>query len=435
MSSLRKQQRRRIRANAAGITLLTADLVNARRRGSELRLVALDDVSRLRALTLAAELLSSAGAHVGRTREELVAALLATDVDPRDHRLRAALSKLIQDCCQFDANDECDPEAVRRDVFTRASAARAALEPTDRFDRTSILAQVAAERGTSETAIDRVLFADLRGEHVLVAFQTASPEALVSRYERAQAQAVLLRAVKVTVDVRCGSAGVLRALFRRLKFLRLLHTIERRDDGHRILIDGPFSLFESTTKYGLQLALVLPALDLCDEWRLEADLCWGKDRKPLVFRLAGQASPVGVQSPPLPDEVQSLVRGFHALKTAWEVAANSQILELPGIGLSVPDLVFERRREGGASDRIFLEVLGYWSRAAVWKRVELVQAGLGERIIFAVSSHLRVSEETLGDDLPGVLYVYNRTISVRAIVERLERLALPRHMRITTAKS
>ena len=70
--------------------------------------------------------------------------------------------------------------------------------------------------------------------------------------------------------------------------------------------------------------------------------------------------------------------------------------------------------------------MGYWSRAAVWKRVELVQAGLAERILFAVSSRLRVSEEVLGDDLPGALYVYKQTMSARAVAERLESLVQER---------
>ena len=70
------------------------------------------------------------------------------------------------------------------------------------------------------------------------------------------------------------------------------------------------------------------------------------------------------------------------------------------MGLSVPDLVFERRTAGAPRERVYLEVMGYWSRAAVWKRVELVRAGLAERILFAVSAKLRVSEDVLDDDCP-----------------------------------
>lgn len=404
--------------------MLTADLVNARRRGAELRLVSLDAHGRERARTIGEALVAIAAAHVGRTREELETALSAAPAAPREYRLRDGLAKLIEDRCEFDAGEDADPEAVRRDVFMRASAMRAALAAAERFERSAVLAEVARARDTSVDEIERAMFADLRGAHVLVAFETLSANALVAAYERAQAQAVLLRAVQVRVDVHCASPHALRALFRRLKFLRLLHTVSRRGEDHHIVIDGPFSLFESVTKYGLALALVLPALEGCDRWRLEADIRWGKERTPLLFRLAGETSSpaVAAEALRLPDDVEALVRSFRALETPWSVSPNRRILELPGVGLSIPDLVFDRRRPDSSCDRVYLEVMGYWSRAAVWKRVELVHAGLAERVLFAVSAKLRVSEDVLDQDLPGALYVYKQTMSARTVAERLDRL-------------
>lgn len=407
--------------------MLTADLVNARRRGGELHVAALDAAARARACTIARSLIETVGAHVGRTREEIVAALATIDVGPREQRTKAGLAKLVEDRCEFDADESLDPEALRRDVFARAASTRAALELGQSFDRQALLALVACERGTSADVVERALFADLRAAHVLGSFGAMAPEALVADYERAQTQAVLLRAVKVTVTVRGTTPGVLRAFFRRLKFLRLLHSISSTEDGHghRIVIDGPFSLFESVAKYGLQLALVLPALEQCGEWTLEADVRWGKERAPLRFELASgvRAADGQEHAARLPDEVDALVRSFSALETAWNVAPNEAILELPGIGLAIPDLVFEREVKGGARERIYLEVMGYWSRAAVWQRVELVQAGLAEQVLFAVSSRLRVSEEVLEGDLPGALYVYKGSMSARAVLERLEQLA------------
>jgi hypothetical protein len=67
--------------------------------------------------------------------------------------------------------------------------------------------------------------------------------------------------------------------------------------------------------------------------------------------------------------------------------------------------------------------MGFWSREAVWRRVELVERGLPHRILFAVSKNLRVSEAALGDDLPGSLYVYARTLDARAVLDHVARLA------------
>ena len=105
------------------------------------------------------------------------------------------------------------------------------------------------------------------------------------------------------------------------------------------------------------------------------------------------------------------------MKTPWTVEIAHALLELPGVGLCVPDLVFTHRDDG---QRVYFEVLGYWSREAVWRRVDLVNAGLPQPIVFAVSSRLRVSEEVLDGELPGQLYVYKGAISARAVEERLD---------------
>jgi predicted nuclease of restriction endonuclease-like RecB superfamily len=394
--------------------VLTADLVRARRRGDELVLVGLDGAGRTRAEAIAAQVIDVVMACVGGTREELDLALGAVDVEPRDERMKAGLVKLASDRCTFGAEESFDPAATRRELFLRASAAR----KEGAFDRASLLAVFAGERGVDPEALERGLYADLRGAHVLQEMEPITPQALATLWEHGQAQAVLLRAVRVTVDVRCASAGAARALFQRLKFLQLLHTITKVDGGgHRIVIDGPFSLFESVTKYGLKLAMVLPVLEGCASWSLVADVRWGKERTPLVFRLDGGSPEKKPGARRLPDDVAALKEAFARLETGWDVAPSTAILDLPGIGLCVPDLTFTR-----AGATVHLEVMGYWSRDAVWKRVELVQAGLEARVLFAVSARLRVSEEVLGDDVPGALYVYKGTMSARAIAERLEAL-------------
>jgi predicted nuclease of restriction endonuclease-like RecB superfamily len=219
-------------------------------------------------------------------------------------------------------------------------------------------------------------------------------------------------------DVRCRDAYAYRQLFRKLKFLRLLHRIEARDDGsHRIVIDGPFSLFTSAQKYGLELALALPALLACDQYKVRANVRWGKERVPLSFTIEGRGGSATDEPPRLPDEVSTLCERFEALGSDWDVTPASDILALPGIGLCVPDLRFSQRETGEVA---YLEVLGYWSRAAVWKRIELCRSGLSERVIFALSSRLRVSEEVLGDDVPSELYVYKGALSAREVLRRLD---------------
>ena len=414
--------------------MLTADLVNARRRCNVLHVTALDEEARVRAASLAELFLGLARDHVGRTREELEEAWAAVEVDARDRRLADGLQKLVEDRCALDAEAAFDPEALRRDLFLRAAAAR--REGT--FDRARILDEVARERVRAAENLERDLYADLREAQVLRGIAPTTAALLVEAYDLGQAQAVLLRAVRVRVTVACATPGAYRALFQKLKFLRLLHTISANEEGgYRIDIDGPYSLFDAVTKYGLQLALALPVIREAEQWTLEADIRWGKERLPLVFRLEGgqrkprrqrrppgdddaSAPPVPLDESALPDEVAALLRGLRALDTPWTVAPAAAILDLPGVGLCVPDLVFRHRASGTI---VHLEILGFWSRAAVWRRVDLVEQGLGGKIVFAVSQRLRVSEDVLGEDHPGALYVYKGVMNARAVLAKVETVA------------
>src|SRR5262249_12588464 len=135
--------------------------------------------------------------------------------------------------------------------------------------------------------------------HALTELEPIGAARLVEAYELAQAQAVLLRAVRGTVEVTCDAPGATRALFHKLKFLRLLYRLEALARGrYRIELDGPYSLFESVTKYGLQLALALPAVRACRSFRLTAEVRWGKERLPLRFVLEGGAAGTAAAAAP-----------------------------------------------------------------------------------------------------------------------------------------
>jgi len=409
--------------------VLTADLVRARRRGQELVLVRLDSAMRLRAVELAARLSGLFQEHIGRSREELEAAVAAVDVPPREIRLKEGLAKLLDDRADWGVPAGLDPEEVRRDVFLRATSVRAALAPGQRFDREIVLAETAVTHAAEPASIEQALYADLRGAARLTGLEPISASALVDVYERGQAQAVLLRAVRIQVGVECASPAAARALFRRLKFLGLLHTIAPAEKGYTIVIDGPLSLFDAVTKYGQKMALVVPVLEGCRSWTLEADVRWGKERTALTFHASGGSAAPARSAPQLPDDLSELMRRFAELGTDWTARVNERVLDLPGVGLCIPDLVFAR-----GSDEIYFESLGFWSRDAVFRRVEMVERGLPHKMLFAVSTRLRVSEEVLDEHASSALYVYKGTMSARAVAGRLDRLAgaaTPRRLGVT----
>lgn len=400
--------------------MLTADLVGARRRGDELRLPPTDEARRARIAALAEALTARARGELGRPRDDVEEALRETAAAfelPGERRLAAAVGKLVRDGLRFEESPAEDAAELRRALFKRAAVARRAAP----LDRAVLLETFARERGTTAGALEAALFADRPGAQRLLAVEVPAPVLLAAGFELAEAQAILLRAVKVVAEIEARDAAGYRRLFRTLKFLRLLPVIQRREKrpGYRVEMDGPLSLFQAAGRYGLQLALALPVIAACDSWTIEADVRWGADRRPLRFRLGGAAAD-GASEPPLPDELAAFVAAFERADTGWRLDRAPAVLDLPGAGLCVPDLAFVRGRDGA---RVFFELLGFWSREAVFRRIDLVRAGLPHKILFAASKSLRVGEALLDDAQTAALYVFSRVLAVRAVVEHLERLA------------
>ena len=86
----------------------------------------------------------------------------------------------------------------------------------------------------------------------------------------------------------------------------------------------------------------------------------------------------------------------------------------------MPDLQLTRRRPDGGTDTLLVEILGFWSRDAVFRRIEAAERGMSERVLFVVSSRLRVSEQLLDGVEAASLYVYKGKINSTALVRKAD---------------
>jgi uncharacterized protein len=318
------------------------------------------------------------------------------------------LAKVLEDRAEFEVVADVPPDQLREKVFQAAAERRKELGTRPklpgqrvRFDRDAILATVAAELELAPEAVATALFADLRDENRLLRFEDISAERLIDRYNVALAQAVLLRAVAVRIEIRDERPARFRQLFRRLKFHRLLYRAEgTMRDGYVFHIDGPLSLFSATTKYGLQIAVFLPALLLCDTFRLEADLRWGPRREPRSFHLDPRDGLVSHQSDTgtfVPAELTAFVERFRQVAPAWELSETADMIELGRDGVWVPD--YRAVHKASGTD-VLIDVLGFWKRSSLERLTRLLPQYGPPRYVLAISDRLKVDEEAL-DDLSG----------------------------------
>jgi len=411
--------------------MLPPELTRARKREGKLTLSPLSAAERARATEVSEALLTVTRAGLGQDREEVEASWAAVPVAAKERKLLLGLTHLVEARSEFTAPVGVEPEAVRRVVFGHAAQMRAALAPGEYLDRGRVLDRAATDLGISVEMIEGALYADLRSAQRLERCPVHTPGALVSDYELTQVQSVLLRAVRIEAEVRAARPDAYRELFRKLKFRQLLFRIEPLDDGgYRLEIDGPMSLFGATTKYGLELALSLPALMSCGRLRLKAELRWGKRREKLSFEQnyeqAAETDPLdGVRT-----EVADLLESLQT-NVAWQARLSDKLIDLTaqGGGVLVPDLELTRvetkPKAKATAGPVLVELLGFWSRDAVFRRIEAAERGLSGRVLFVVSSRLRVSEELLDGVEAASLYVYKGKINAAALLRKAEGLLSP----------
>jgi len=422
--------------------VLPPELTRARKREGKLTLSALSSAERARACELSTALIASSRTLVGSDREQVEAAWASLPTSPKERKLLLGLTHLVEQHAEFAAPESVDPESVRRAVFGRAVERRSALADGEHLDRDAVLAEVGAEMGLAPATLEAALYADLRSAQRLQACSLPTPEALVAEYELLQVQSVLLRSVRIEAEVRAARPDAYRELFRKLKFRQLLHRIQTLSPtGYKVTIDGPMSLFGATTKYGLELSLSLPALLACGQLKLKAELRWGKRREKLDFELvnAGVADPSG--SSGVRTEVVELLQALHAAKSPWQARLSDELIDLTeeGGAVLVPDIELRsipmtqpakpNERPEPAEGSVLIELLGYWSRDAVFRRIEAAEKGLKRKVLFVVSSRLRVSEELLDGVEAAGLYVYKGKINVHALLRKVEGLVSHGHTR------
>jgi predicted nuclease of restriction endonuclease-like RecB superfamily len=318
------------------------------------------------------------------------------------------LAKVLEDRAEFEVVADVPPEEVRDKVFTAAAEYRRRLRAGEArvgqravFRRDEVLGAVARELNLEPDALLTSLFADLRDENRLLRFEDMTAQRLIDRYNVALAQAVLLRSVLVKAEVRNERPARYRQLFRRLKFHRLLYRVEgTMRDGYVFQIDGPLSLFSATTKYGLQVSLFLPALLLCTDFRLEAELRWGPRREPRSFHLESRDGLVSHQADTgvyVPAELTAFVERFRQVAPAWEITECTDCVELGREGVWVPDYRALHRATG---IDVFVEVLGFWKRSSLERLTRLLPRYGPPRFVLAISNRLKVDEEAL-EELKG----------------------------------
>jgi uncharacterized protein len=204
-------------------------------------------------------------------------------------------------------------------------------------------------------------------------------------------------------------------LFRVIKFHRLMFSVFKSGDDLSIHLDGPQSLLKQSTRYGMQMANSFPCLPLFkSEWRVSADLSWGKKRK--FNKVLSLNSTSGLRSHYQRTgtwrsnaEIWFEER-FLALKADWSLEMG-EIMVLSNQSIIIPDFSF---RKGDAL--VHLEIIGFWRKDYLKKRIK----SCPENVLLAVSRKLMSDKGTLPKKLAERIVYFSEIISAKEVLLRIE---------------
>jgi uncharacterized protein len=389
--------------------MLTGKMVRVRHARDRI-LASYIDTDSANWLEAAEQMLELFRGQEGRSRGELEQDIEEAFGDDPAQLVNQGLVKLLEDRCEFEVVSGHPPEELRRAVFRAATLHRTqasgvsndpgfsspgSLLTSLAFDRDAVMKAVADSLGLTVEEIDRSMFADLRTEQHLIKFKDITPKHLLERYNVALAQSILLRSIRVHLAIRHETPQRYRALLRQAKFHRLICEIQKTGpDSYLLHFDGPLSLFSATQKYGLQLAMFLPAVLHCRDFELRAELRWGPEKKPKTFLLTPSDSLVAFGSDGgtyVPPELGMFVELFIKRQPDWEIVEETDIYPL-GEGFWVPDF---RLRHKATTKMVRLEVLGFWRKSSAEKHLEKLRRYVKEPFLLAVSDALHIEEAEL----------------------------------------
>jgi hypothetical protein len=370
--------------------MLTSDLALSWQRGNQIRprYIETEDEGWLEAAAALIELFRE---HRGCTRAALDAALEDYVGTGTDYKILRGLIKLLMDRAEFAAGVETIPADLRRAVFLKA---RGAHPVTDEDARAAVVEAAGAELGCAPELVRANLYADLTKNQRLVEFEETDARSLVELYNVAQAQALLYRSVRMRLSVEPQSAEGYRELFGAIKAYRLIHTIKGSPaNGYEIDLDGPVSMFHRSQKYGVQMAVFLPALLLCKGWRMRAEIAQ-RSHGAAFFEMESERH--GLRShylavTPYENPVrEKLLAAWARFESEWTLQASGEIIDL-GAGAFIPDFVL--RHPTGR--QVYLEILGFWTPPHLKERLREFAGSAFRDYLLAAWEELRGSREPL----------------------------------------
>jgi uncharacterized protein len=404
--------------------MLPTDLLTHRQNGEEIipKRLKIDDQN----LALATEIMSCFQKVVGDTQGRLERQLLELEGDSPDYRIKRGLAHILKSSfCTFEVVSPLEPQMLRERVFAMAAKSPPSRELAE-VTVTKIADELSheLEREVLPKQVRDGLYADLSENKILTAFDGPEPKEVLHRYNLSQVQGVFYKASQLIINAHRNVPGQYKLLFRYLKLFQLMSYIEGdADHGFTITIDGPTSLFTPSTRYGLAIAKLIPALLHVTKWSLASTLqirdvytnTWKTGR----FTLNSECGLVSHYSAGKPYDSmleESFANKWESMKSDWMLEREVDLIPIPG-SVMIPD--FRLVHPDGRT--FLLEIVGYWRPEYLQKKFSQVRRSGCDNLILAISERLNLEKAGVKlNDVPARIVWFKDKLLPKSVLAVME---------------
>ncbi|MEH1930001.1 DUF790 family protein [Nostoc sp.] len=400
--------------------MLPTDLLMHRQNGEEIipKRLKIDQ----KTSELAIELINYFQSAVGKTQGVLERQLTDFEGDSTDYRVKRGLAYILKSSfCTFEVVSPLEPQMLRERVFSLAAKSVSSRESTQ--VTLSKIADELTQELEREVLLEQVwngLYADLSENKILTVFDAPIAPDLLNRYNLSQVQGVFYKASQLVLNAHRNVPGEYKLLFRYLKLFQLMAYIEGdADHGFTITIDGPTSLFNPSTRYGLAIAKLIPALLHVTRWSLSSILqtrdAYTNTWKTGRFTLNSECGLVSHYPPGKPYDSMleaSFADKWDALKSGWALEREVDLIPIPG-SVMIPD--FRLVHPDGRT--FLLEIVGYWRPEYLQKKFSQVRRAGRDDLILAISERLNLEKAGVKlNDVPARIVWFKDKLLPKAVL-------------------
>ena len=421
--------------------MLTVDLIKPflRSYGRVLTVDQVDETSTLW-LQTAQDLLDLFHQQLGQPRTRWEEALEAYEGTRVDYPRIRGMAKILCDAATFVPREfPISPRELRARLFCQGPvfAQSDIFRPNTRAD---LLQEVAGEFSLSPEEIEKALFADHPGAHILTHLgPTWTPLGLLQRYNLELARGALYRATEVQLHIYDSY----KDCWRYLKLFKIMFEARVLEQGgYQVTLSGPLSDFVETDRYGIAFAEFMPAVLLGERWNLVARVKSPYPRQTreraanmvaedaqLTYRLdqncglhshyrKGRVYDSSLERT-FASEFSDFEEKFGTERGKWRLTREEEVLVLDGT-VMIPDFLLVHTQD--EQRRILIELVGFWSPRYLKTKIAKVQAAQCPNLILLVYENLKVTREDFGK-IPGELLFFKEKPVIKDIMTTVEALA------------